>query len=142
MNAVQEELHFRIVESDYTREFYEMYARIKKDLSNGLKVKEIKQKYDLNDGKWRKYQKELVAEGLFEPRAISQKKAKFYTYTKGKYRVQKWKRNRKNHIGIFKLEEDAQKCVQLMKECNWDLEQKQRIVNQVKRESSYNYEGY
>ena len=135
-------MNFRIVESDYTKDFYSMYTKIKKDLANGLKVKEIKTKYNLTDGKWRKYQKELVAEGLFKPRKRSQKEAKFYTHNHGNYVVQKWKRDTKKHIGTFKCEADAQRCVQLMKDCNWDLEQKTRVVNTVKRESSYNYEGY
>ena len=134
-------MEFRIVESDYTKEFYSMYGKIKKDLANGLKVKEIKQRYDLTDGAWRKYQKELVADGLFQPRQRSQKEAKFYTTNHGRYIVQKWKKDRKKHIGTFKCETDAQKCVQLMKDCNWDLEQKTRIVNQVKKESKYTYEG-
>lgn len=133
-------MNFRIVESDYTREFYERYARIKKDLSNGLKVKEIKQKYDLNDGKWRKYQKELVAEGLFEPRARSQKKAKFYTYSNGRFRSQKVINGRKYHIGTFKCKHDVELAVELMKECGWDLSKLEEVRRTVYEQSVFTYD--
>lgn len=132
-------MNFNIIETDYTKDFNERYTLIKEELSNGLSVSDIKEKYEMSDGKWRKYYKQLVEDGIFKPRARSQKEAKFYTHHNGRYIVQKWKKDRKQHIGTFKCEADAKKCVQLMKQCKWDLEQKTRIVNEVKRKSTYEY---
>ena len=49
--------NFNIIESDWTKEFYSTYNRIKQDILNGVKVKEIKNKYELSDGKWGAYRK-------------------------------------------------------------------------------------
>lgn len=134
--------NFNIVETDYTTEFNTMYGNIRQDLDNGLKVGAIKTKHGLSDGKWRKYYKQLVKDGIFKARKKEMKEAKYYTYSNGRFRSQKVINGRKYHIGTFKCKHDVELAVELMKECNWDLEQKQRIVNQVKRERSYNYEGY
>ena len=130
-------MNFNIVESDYTKDFYSLYNKIKKDLEKGMKVKDIKKKYGLSDGSWRKYYKELSEEGILKPRHRSQKEAKFYTYYNGHFIVQKWKDGTKKHIGTFNREADAQECVRLMKECNWDLTKKQNIVDKIKQKNTY-----
>ena len=125
-------MNFNIVESDSTKEFNEMYEQIKVDLDNGLLVREIMEKHGLSHGKWRKYYKQLVQDGLKEPKKREQYAPKYYCLNKNRYVVQKFYDKKKYHIGSFKNESDAQKCVRLMKECDWDLTQRERIINEIK----------
>lgn len=132
-------MNFNIVESDYTTEFYSIYNKIKKDLADGLKVKDIKKKYNLSDGSWRKYYKELVADGIFKPRKKTVKEAKFYTYNNGRYHCQKFINGKKYHIGTFKCKNDAELAVKLMKECNWDINKIKEVRRTVHEQSTYKY---
>lgn len=132
-------VNFNIIESDYTSEFNMMYSKIKEELSNGVLVKDIKSKYGITDGAWQKYHRELVADGITKPRKKKMKTAKYYTIRNGKYIVQKFRKNKKEYIGSFKSEYDAQKCVKLMKKCDWDFSMKDKIVARVKQESKHQY---
>lgn len=134
-------VNFNIIETDSTKEFNEIYSKIKEDLSNGLLIWQIQKKHDLTKGQWRRYYKQLVQDGLKKPRKKGEYTPRYYTINKRHYVVQKFYGSKKNHIGSFRCEYDAQKCVKLMKECNWDLTKKKEIVEQVKKESEYKYNG-
>lgn len=136
MSCKTEPVNFKIVESDWTKEFNELYEQIKQDLSNKIPIGEIKSKYGLSDGKWQTFRKELLADGL----AVKNKdkpEPKYYSPFRGGYVVQKVINHHKYHIGAFKKESDAKLCVKLMKECNWDLSQKNEIVQSI-RDKTWN----
>lgn len=132
-------VNFNIIETDSTKEFNEIYSKIKEDLSQGLLVKEIQAKYGLTHGTWRKFYKQLVNDGLKNPRKRSSYSPRYYTINKGYYIVQKFYGSTKHHIGSFKCEYDAKKCVELMKAYDWDLTMKEKIVGKVKQESEHQY---
>ena len=130
---------FTIVESDYTKEFNTMYENILKDLDDGLNVTAIKNKHGITDGKWRKYYKQLVADGIFQSRQKTIKEAKFYTYANGRYQCQKFQNGKKYHIGTFKCKKDVELAVKLMKECNWDMDKIKEVRRIVHEQSVYTY---
>ena len=70
---------FTIEESDWTTTFYHTYNQIKEDVKNGLKVKEIKEKYNITNGKWISYRNELVNEGIIPKGQGKKSKPKYYT---------------------------------------------------------------
>lgn len=136
MKCKKEPVTFKIIEQDWTRDFNELYEQIKEDLSNKVPVTKIKSKYGLSDGKWQTFRKQLLKDGL----AIRNKdkpEPKYYTAFRGGYVVQKVINHHKYHIGAFKSESDAKLCVKLMKECNWDLSQKNEIVQSI-RDKTWN----
>ena len=125
--------NFNIIESDWTKEFYSTYNRIKQDILNGVKVKEIKNKYELSDGKWGAYRKELIKDGLIKTRK-QQKNGKYYTCYRNRFHVQKVIDYKKYHIGTFETEAQAKLCVKLMQECNWDITKIPAVKQQVRGE--------
>lgn len=122
---------FTVVETDWTEEFYTKYNQIKEDYQNGMKVKDIKAKYNLTDGSWQSYRKELINDGFIELKRNC-REPKYYTLHQGRFCVQKVINKRKYHIASFKTEKEAQKCVELMKQCNWNMEKRKEIVDKVR----------
>ena len=125
---------FTINESDWTTTFYSTYAQIKEDVKNGLKVKEIKQKYGITDGKWISYRNELIQDGIIPKGKGKKSKPKYYTKVGKKWIVQKTIHGSKRHFGTFYSEVEAQRCVELLKEVDWDTEQSWEIRAKVKKE--------
>ena len=123
--------NFQIHESDWTKDFYTNYNQIKQDLSNGMKIKDIRTKYGLTKGKWGTYRKELIQEGLLKPRTKIKEDAKFYTAYRNRFHVQKIIDGKKYHIGTFRTEAQAKYCVRLMRECDWDLNELPRIKKEI-----------
>ena len=124
--------NFTISESDWTKEFYTTYTQIKKDIKNGMKIKDIKKKHGLSEGQWGSYRRELIYDGIIIPVQQKRQTAKYYHYSKGKYHVSKNIDGKRKHIGTFKTESQAKWCVELMKECNWDLTQLDIVRNKVR----------
>ena len=127
-------MNFNIIEQNWTEEFYKNYPDIKQDLVGGMPIKDIKKKYGLTEGRWLSYRKELINEGVITKKKAKRKgryTPKNYSYNHGFYQVQKWKNGGVVHIASFKRECDAQKCVQLMRECNWDLNEISRIKKEI-----------
>ena len=124
-------MNFNIVETNWTKEFNNTYEKIKKDYANEMSVKDIKSKYGLTDGKWGAYRKQLMTDGLLQTRK-EKTEPRFYSVCKTGYLVQKVIDHHKYYIATFKTESQAKKCVELMKECNWDLTQKENIIQTVR----------
>ena len=127
---------FTIEESDWTTTFYDTYNQIKEDVKNGLKVKEIKEKYNITNGKWISYRNELVNDGIIPKGQGNKRKPKYYTLAGKKWIVQKTIQGSRKHFGTFHSELEAQRCVELLKECNWDIERSWEIRDKVKGEYS------
>lgn len=124
---------FKVIETDWTKEFYETYEQVKNDLAHGLGVGQIKRKYGFSDGKWHSYYKELCRDGIMIPKSKSKTEPKYYSFYNGKYIVSKTINRRKYYIAEFKTEKEAQLCVQLMKECDWDLNERWRIKDEIRQ---------
>lgn len=128
-------VNFNIIETDWTAKFNRMYSQIKQDYANGMKVMDIKSKHGLSDGRWIAFRKQLLADGVI----VDEKhktKPKYYSAYRGGFVVQKVVDKKKYHIGAFRTEAEAKLCVQLMEECNWDLTQKNEIVNRIRSETN------
>lgn len=120
---------FNIIEGNSTLEFETNYPKIRQDVVNGMLIKDVMAKHNLTQGKWIKYRKELIREGIIKKRTF--KEAKFYYYRKdiGKYIVMKVVDGRKRFFGRYDSEKDAQKIVKELKKCNWDRNQLKEIQN-------------
>lgn len=126
-------IKFNIVEGNSTKEFFNTYNSIVKDLKNGLSVNEIKEKYGLLSGSWRKFQKQLVKDGFLQNRQMKQAVSKYYYEREDGFIVSKYNNTGSKYIAQFKDEKDAIRCVELMKECGWDLSKRDEIVEKVKQ---------
>lgn len=135
MKCKKEPVTFKIIESDWTKDFNELYEQIKIDITNGMSISKIKAKYGLTDGKWQTYRKQLLKDGL-ATKNKDKPEPRYYSAYRGGYVVQKVINHHKYHIGSFKSESDAKLCVKLMKECNWDLTRKNEIVNKIRSETN------
>ena len=122
---------FKIIESDWTKEFYSIYENVKQDILNGVKVKDIKVKYEISNGGWGSYRKELIKDGILKSTKQKQKESKYYTYYRNRFHVQKVINMKKYHIGTFKTEAQAKLCVRLMQDCDWDVNHIEQVKAQV-----------
>lgn len=126
-------IKFNIVEGDSTSEYFDTYKSIVNDLKNGLTVSEIQEKYGLVNSSWRKFQKQLVEDGFLQNLKMKQSISKYYYKRDDGYIVSKYNNTGSHYIALFKNEKDAIRCVELMKECGWDLSKRDEIVEKVKR---------
>ena len=125
---------FNMIETDWTKEFYTTYEKVKEDIKQGFQFKEIREKHNISSGQWIAYRKELIQDGLLQGR-YNVNPPKYYVYVAGRgYMVQKWIKNSRIYYGTFKTEREAQRCVELMKECGWDKEKRWEIRAKVKKE--------
>lgn len=123
--------NFTIHESNWTEEFYSIYEDVKQDILNGMKVKDIQDKYDISGGRWGTYRKELIQDGIIQPRKQGERDCKYYTHYRNRFHVQKVIDGVKHHVGTFKTEQQAKRCVQLMINCDWDVKQIPKVKEQV-----------
>ena len=128
-------VNFNIIETDWTAKFNRMYSQIKHDYANGMRVMDIKTKYGLTDGRWVAFRKQLIEDGIIVNNGCKPK-AKYYSAYRGGFVVQKVVDKKKYHIGAFRTEAEAKECVKLMEEVNWDMTQKNKIVNRIRSETN------
>lgn len=126
------EVNFTVVERSST-EIFELYDKIKQDVIDGLKIKDICEKYKITDSRWLKFRKQLIKDGLIESSSKSRKNGKFYYYNKQakKYFVVKSINKKKIWFGAYKREEDAKSVVEKLKECDWDKSQMPKILEEL-----------
>ena len=106
------------MESDWTNDFYTLYPQVKQDYINGMKVKNIRNKYNLTEGQWIAFRKELTNDGVIKPK----QSPRYYTYDKRKdrYIVQRHINGKTVRYDEYKTEKEAQQCIELLKEYHWD----------------------
>ena len=126
---------FRIHETDWTKEFYTNYERIKKDYIEGMPIKDIQDKHNISKSLWRAYRRELKNDGLFLK--YRRKKPRYITYSKTdkRWRVIKSIKSRTTTYLSFREEEDALRAVELFKKYGWDMKNCERVKNEVLNES-------
>ena len=106
--------------------------------NDGVLVKNIMRELDLNDGKFYEIVRELKAENRLILRTVGQKKQNAYKANPKNYYYNRYNdsfqiRRSGVYYGSVKTKSQAERFVELMKECNWDYDKrnevKQRVVN-------------
>ena len=126
-------MSFNIVETSSTLEFETYYPQIRQDVLNGMKIKDVMAKHDLTQGKWIKYRRELMNEGIIKRRKNVLREAKHYYFhsKSNKWVVQKQMNGKKIFFGKYDTEETAQRIVKELKQCDWDKNQLQEIQKRI-----------
>lgn len=108
--------------------------------NDGVLVKNIMRELDLNDSKFYEIVRELKAENRLILRTVGQKKwgnqyhknPKHYSYcTLNGYFQIVYKRR---YYGCVKTKRQAERFVELMKECDWDYDKRDEVKKMVLRE--------
>lgn len=126
------EVKFHIVERSST-EVFGIYPKIKQDILDGVKIKNIREKYDIPTGQWAKFRKKLIEDGIIKSREQSRKDSKFYYYNShdNRYFVVKTINKKKVWFGKYVREEDAINVVAKLKEYGWDKSKMPRILREL-----------
>lgn len=123
-------VNFNIIERSSTQIFNDIYPKIVNDISNGVKIIDIKKKYQLNDTNWVKYRKELLKDGILS----NEKKPKYYHYNQGtkRYVVSKRIDGRNTYFFSSLNEQDAQIVAEKLQRCDWDKTKLPKIVESLR----------
>lgn len=140
-------MNFNVVDGD--RDYLELADEYAKLYNNHkIPVSEIRERFNLSQNKHYKLLKYCREHGMvklrykynkWDKRPKKEKKIiKNYTIVNDKhyryYAVRKFIKDKKYHFATFKKEEQAQRMVELLKECNWDFDRrfelKERVLNE------------
>ena len=141
-------MNFNIVDGD--RDYLELageYARLYNN--HKIPVSEIRERLNLSQNKHYRLLAYCREHGLVKPRykynkwdkrpKNEKKSIKNYTIVKDKhhryYAVRKFIKDKEYHFATFKKEEQAQRMVELLRECNWDYSKRYELKEQVLNES-------
>ena len=140
-------MNFNIVDGD--RDYLELageYARLYNN--HKIPVSEIRERLNLSQNKHYRLlaycrEHEMVKPrykyNKWDKRREVKKPIKNYTIVKDKhyryYAVRKFIKDKEYHFATFKKEEQAQRMVELLKECNWDFNKRYELKEQVLNES-------
>ena len=126
-------MNFRIVEGNSSEEFSEIYPLIRKDVLDGFRISQIKEKYGLGNGQWLKFRKKLVGEGLIQSQQDRIDNAKYYYFNKSKKVFCVKRRINKRHIEFFwsKSEKECQMVVDKLHQYGWDKSNMPRIKEEL-----------
>lgn len=125
-------VNFNLVES-HCNDSYEIYEPIKKDILDGMKVKDIKEKYNLSDGEWIKFRRELKEEGIRNPsRRKNKGNGKYYYWhkTKERYFVQRRINGKVTFFGMLRTKSECEKFIGKLNKYGW----RKSNIPQIKRE--------
>ena len=117
--------------------FTEMYN------NKDIRVTDIKKQMNIGENTYTKLRKHCKDEGLIHPRTKPYKKKEWkprywhHTVMKGieYYNVVKRVDGEVKHFATFKKASQAERYVELMKECDWDFSQRDELKQQVLNES-------
>ena len=113
---------FNIIEGDYTLTF--PYEEIKEDYYNSsLLVEEIKKKYQLSKGDWKRFRKQLKEEGLPLKTVRNRMGTGKYFYwceKRGMYKVQRHFKRKTVFFGYYPTEEAAQARIDELNRNGWE----------------------
>ena len=140
-------MNFNVVDGD--RDYLKLadeYARLYNN--HKIPVSEIRERLNLSQNKHYRLLAYCREHGLVKPRykynkwdkrREAKKPIKNYTIVKDKhyryYAVRKFIKDKEYHFATFKKEEQAQRMVELLKECNWDYNKRYELKEQVLNES-------
>ena len=104
-------------------------------------VSEIKHQLDITEGEFRRLRRHCIKEGLINPRRgrpSNQKGAKYYSRSMSHgveyYLVNKRVDGELYHFACFRKVYQAERMVELLKECGWDYSRRDELKEQVLRE--------
>ncbi len=129
-------MNFKIIENSPS--IWDKEEEIIKLYNQGLLIKEISEKLNVSSPALSRVLKKLKSEGKIIPRdnrgKTKKKKRtpKYYhrTHPNGGFCICK----KRVHYGYVKTARQAERFVELLKECNWDKSQCQRIKEEVMHE--------
>ena len=142
-------MNFKVIDGD--RDYLKLadeYARLYNN--HKIPVKEIQERMNLSQNKHYRLLAYCREHRMVKPRYkynkwdkrqenIVEKSVKNYTIVKDKhyryYAVRKFIKDKEYHFATFKKEEQAQRMVELLKECNWDYSKRYELKEQVLNES-------
>ena len=115
-----------------SNDFFEIYEKVKSDLINGSLVKDVRAKYNISEGRWLKFRKSLIEEGIIKSEKQRIADAT-YTYSKaGKWYVRKRINTTEVYFGCdYKTKSDGMMVVERLKRCGWDKSQLQSIREEL-----------
>ena len=111
---------------------------IERMYNEGVLIKDIKRELGINDNKLYSIVNELKAENRLILRTVGRKKQNAYKTNPKNYHHNRWADTYKityggKYYGTVKTKEQAERFVELMKECDWDYGKrgivKERVLN-------------
>ena len=129
----RKEVRFNIVESRSAEHFNNIYEKVKEDIQNGMLVKDIMAKHNIGNGRWIKFRKQLIADGLLTSTQQRFDRAKYYYYNKHNdaFQVVRTIDHRKTHFTCCKTEDDAKYIVKRLNELGWDKKNIPKIKGEI-----------
>lgn len=126
---------------DYSQEFINSF----KEDYNKLPLRELLKKYDLSSKKYTRLKrhlnlgekKKVVKYTEFTKLCIGKEPPKYYSYTGGKYHINRTRNGKTITYTSCYTEELAKKTVEMLKQCNWDRTKVPLIKKQLGYDDEY-----